>query len=123
MSMKTRFEVRVRETGGLWVFDTVRAVWVGGVRRSLMEADLAAERLNRRDAQRQSLYDAIETFLDEHDGRPALSAPMHLAGAMTDLGAIAGALHEGRPSAELEGNITALAGRLVWWLQDINLTR
>lgn len=121
--MLPRFEVRRDTYPYFYVFDVVRQKRIGGWHRSRMEAELAVERLKRRDALRQTMYDAIETFLDANDGRPALSAPMHLAGAMADLGAIAGALHEGRPSAELEGTITELAGRLVWWLQDINLTR
>lgn len=90
---------------------------------SRMEADIAADRLNRRSRVRTSLYAAIDHYLDGQHHRPTMGAALHLAGAMADLGAVAKSLHGGVQSAELEPNITELAARLVWWLEDIELTR
>lgn len=121
--MTQRFDARIFNNQ-FRVLDSVTMAWVPGEPfRSRMEADIAAERLNRASRVRASIYGAIDTFLESTKDRPQLPTAMHLAGSMADLGAIAGALHGGAPPAELERTITELAGRLVWWLEDIERTR
>lgn len=120
-----RYDV-VQTAEGFYLHDQLDDLIVGDPFVYEFEADLAAERLNKRPRVQENIFEAVrrERLRQDRDDEKILDSSEHLAIGMKKLGDIASTLNVRQPrERDIEQELVEGIAVLVRWSEQIDATR